>query len=425
VSKTKNGRGTRRASRVVRVLSLLVASVCLVASVTVSAPSLRAYSATSMADLEKQLQEIEQQKAQHKADLADAKKSVQAAAALQSSIKQEISVLQSQIAVLKSEIATVQNNIGLKEQEITEKEEEIDQKQAEIDEEWDMFKQRVAAMQELREGGSVAMLSAVTDLYQLLTFSEVMQEISVRDTEIMDEMKQAKEALEQAKTELEAEKDELLEQKNELDEKNSQMSSKQSSLNSSLSEANLSYEEAKTAQSEAQAALDSDEMNYEAVQKEIQKLIAAAAAAQSKLTFSGFICPLKSYTRISDEYGYRTNPVSGVYKLHGGIDFAAAKGTPIYAAASGYVTVAGWNSSGYGNYVIIYHGTMSDGVAYSTLYAHMSSVAVTQGAAVAQGQVIGYVGSTGNSTGNHLHLEVWQGRSSASRVDPRKYVPIS
>jgi murein DD-endopeptidase MepM/ murein hydrolase activator NlpD len=410
---------------VVRVLSLLVASVCLVASVTVSAPSLRAYSATSMADLEKQLQEIEQQKAQHKADLADAKKSVQAAAALQSSIKQEISVLQSQIAVLKSEIATVQNNIGLKEQEITEKEEEIDQKQAEIDEEWDMFKQRVAAMQELREGGSVAMLSAVTDLYQLLTFSEVMQEISVRDTEIMDEMKQAKDALEQAKTELEAEKDELLEQKNELDEKNSQMSSKQSSLNSSLSEANLSYEEAKTAQSEAQAALDSDEMNYEAVQKEIQKLIAAAAAAQSKLTFSGFICPLKSYTRISDEYGYRTNPVSGVYKLHGGIDFAAAKGTPIYAAASGYVTVAGWNSSGYGNYVIIYHGTMSDGVAYSTLYAHMSSVAVTQGAAVAQGQVIGYVGSTGNSTGNHLHLEVWQGRSSASRVDPRKYVPIS
>jgi murein DD-endopeptidase MepM/ murein hydrolase activator NlpD len=425
VSKTKKWGGTRRAARVVRVVSLLVAAVCLAASVTVSAPSLRAYSATSMADLEKQLQEIEQQKAQHKADLADAKKSVEAAAALQSSIKQEISVLQSQIAVLKSEIATVQNNIGLKEQEIAEKEEEIDQKQAEIDEEWDTFKQRVAAMQELREGGSVAMLSAVTDLYQLLTFSEVMQEISVRDTEIMDEMKQAKDALEQAKTELEAEKEELLEQKNELDEKNSQMSSKQSSLNSSLSEANLSYEEAKSAQSEAQAALDSDEMNYESVQKEIQKLIAAAAAAQSKLTFTGFICPLKTYSRISSEYGYRTNPVSGVYKLHGGIDFAAPKGTPIYAAASGYVTVAGWNSSGYGNYVIIYHGEMSDGVAYSTLYAHMSSIAVTQGTAVAQGQVIGYVGSTGNSTGYHLHLEVWQGRSSASRVDPRKYVPIS
>jgi murein DD-endopeptidase MepM/ murein hydrolase activator NlpD len=269
------------------------------------------------------------------------------------------------------------------------------------------------------------MLSAVTDLYQLLTFSEVMQEISVRDTEIMDEMKQAKDALEQAKAELEAEKAELEEQKSELDTKNSQMSAKQSSLNSSLSEANLSYEEAKAAQSEAQAALDSDEMNYEAVQKEIQKLIAAAAAAQSKLTFTGFTCPLKTYTRISDEYGYRTNPVTGVYKLHGGIDFAAPKGTPIYAAASGYVTVAGWNSSGYGNYVIIYHGEMSDGVAYSTLYAHMSSIAVTQGTAVAQGQVIGYVGSTGNSTGNHLHLEVWQGRSSASRVDPRKYIPIA
>ena len=102
-------------------------------------------------------------------------------------------------------------------------------------------------------------------------------------------------------------------------------------------------------------------MNYEAVKKEIQKLIAAAAASKPQLSFSGFICPLKSYTRISSEYGWRKNPVSGVNKLHAGIDFAAPAGTPIYAAASGYVQVAGWSGGGYGNYVIIYHGKMTDG----------------------------------------------------------------
>ena len=131
-------------------------------------------------------------------------------------------------------------------------------------------------------------------------------------------------------------------------------------------------------------------MNYEAVKKEIQKLIAAAAASKPQLSFSGFICPLKSYTRISSEYGWRKNPVSGVNKLHAGIDFAAPAGTPIYAAASGYVQVAGWSSGGYGNYVVIYHGKMTDGNAYSTLYGHMRSVATSAGKYVNQGDLIGY-----------------------------------
>ena len=165
-------------------------------------------------------------------------------------------------------------------------------------------------------------------------------------------------------------------------------------------------------------------MNYEAVKKQIQKLIASAAASQPQLSFTGFICPLKSYSRISSEYGWRKNPVSGVNKLHAGTDFAAPAGTPIYAAASGYVQVAGWSSGGYGNYVIIYHGKMSDGTAYSTLYGHMRSVATTAGKYVKQGELIGYVGSTGNSTGNHLHLEVWKGGSKANAVNPRSYIPI-
>ena len=78
----------------------------------------------------------------------------------------------------------------------------------------------------------------------------------------------------------------------------------------------------------------------------------------------------------------------------------------------------------YGNYVIIYHGKMSDGNQYSTLYGHMRSVATSAGKYVQQGEVIGYVGSTGNSTGNHLHLEVWKGGSKANAVNPRGYIPM-
>ena len=301
---------------------------------------------------------------------------------------------------------------------------EIAAKEAEIADQWDGFKQHMAAMQELRDGGSVAMLASVNDLYELLTFNEVMQDISIKDTEILNNMKNAKEALQNDKATLEEERTQLQSKKAELDAQNSQMQSKQNELNSSVREAQLSAAEAQKAQQDAKAAIESDEMNYEAVKKEIQKLIAAAAAAQPQLSFTGFICPLKSYTRISSEYGWRKNPVSGVNKLHAGTDFAAPAGTPIYAAASGYVQVAGWSSGGYGNYVIIYHGKMSDGVAYSTLYGHMRSVATSAGKYVKQGEIIGYVGSTGNSTGNHLHLEVWRGGSKANAVNPRGYIPM-
>ena len=233
-----------------------------------------------------------------------------------------------------------------------------------------------------------------------------------------------KKHLEADKVELEAQRKELQSQKAELDTQNYQMKAKQSELNSSISAAQLSAQDAQKAQQTAQAAIESDELNYEAVKKEIQKLIAAAASSKPQLSFTGFACPLKRYTRISSEYGWRKNPVSGVNRLHAGIDLAAPGGTPIYAAASGYVQVAGWSSGGYGNYVIIYHGSMSDGNAYSTLYGHMKSVATSAGKYVKQGELIGYVGSTGNSTGNHLHLEVWKGGSKANAVNPRGYIPF-
>ena len=403
-----------------RAASLFLAAACLLLSVSVYPAS----AATSMSSLQNKLDKLSQSIEQHKKELSDAKKKEQAAKALESELKEKVTVVQGQISVLKSQIAEVQNSIGVKEQEITAKEQEIADKEAEIAGQWDDFKNHMAAMQELREGGSVAMLSSVTNLYELLTFNEALQDISVKDTEILTNMRNAKEALESDRLELIAQQNDLKSKKANLDSQKAQMQSKQSELNSSVAAAQMSAAEAQQAQKDAQAAIESDEMNYEAVKKQIQKLIAAAAAAKPQLSFTGFICPLKSYTRISSEYGWRKNPVTGVNKLHAGTDFAAPAGTPIYAAASGYVQVAGWSSGGYGNYVIIYHGKMSDGNQYSTLYGHMRSVATSAGKYVKQGELIGYVGSTGNSTGNHLHLEVWKGGSKANAVNPRSYIPM-
>ena len=410
-------------SKLIRAVSLGLACVCLLLTATVY-PASAATNNTSMASLQSKLDKLSQSINQHKKELSDAKKKESAAKALESELKERVTVLQDQISVLGGQIAAVQNSIGEKEQQIgvmqtqiTDKQTQIEQKQNEIDDQWDDFKKHMAAMQELRDGGSVAMLGAVNDLYELLTFNEVMQDISIKDTEIMNNMKSAKQGLEDDKAALE-------EQKAGLEAEKAELQSQKSELNNSISAAKLSAAEAQAAQQKAQAAIESDELNYEAVKKEIQKLIAAASASKPQLSFSGFACPLKSYSRISSEYGWRKNPVSGVNKLHAGTDFAAAGGTPIYAAASGYVQVAGWSTGGYGNYVIIYHGKMSDGNTYTTLYAHMRSVATSAGKYVKQGELIGYVGTTGNSTGNHLHLEVWKGGSKANAVNPRSCIPI-
>ena len=428
--KARHARPESPRTRVVRAVSLCLACICLLVTATVY-PASAATGSSSMSSLQNKLNKLSQSIKLHEQELNDAKKKEAAAKVLESELKERVSVIQDQISVLSGQIASVQNSIGQKEQEISaketeiaEKETEIEEKELEIQDQWSDFKKHMAAMQELRDGGSVAMLSAVNDLYELLTFNEVMQDISIKDTEILDNMKNAKEALESDKLTLESQRSELQSKKADLDAQNSQMRAKQNELNSSVAAAQMSAAEAQQAQKDAQAAIESDEMNYEAVKKQIQKMIAAAAASKPTLSFTGFICPLKSYSRISSEYGWRKNPVTGVNKLHAGTDFAAPGGTPIYAAASGYVQVAGWSSGGYGNYVIIYHGKMSDGNTYSTLYGHMRSVATSAGKYVTQGELIGYVGSTGNSTGNHLHLEVWKGGSKANAVNPRGYIPF-
>jgi murein DD-endopeptidase MepM/ murein hydrolase activator NlpD len=118
----------------------------------------------------------------------------------------------------------------------------------------------------------------------------------------------------------------------------------------------------------------------------------------------------KDLTRIASGFGYRIDPIYKTAKFHAGLDFTAAQGTPIYATANGTIATAGNAGNGYGNHVIINHG-----YGYETLYGHMVRVKVRSGQKVTRGEVIGWVGSTGKSTGPHCHYEV---RKNGQKIDP-------
>lgn len=151
--------------------------------------------------------------------------------------------------------------------------------------------------------------------------------------------------------------------------------------------------------------IKTQENSYDTLQKLIE-------AKEQMLTSIPAIQPVsnRNLERVASGFGYRIDPIYKTPKLHTGIDFTAATGTPIYATGDGTVKEAGFDNSGYGNHVVINHG-----YGYNTLYAHMKKVKVKRGAKVKRGEVIGWIGSTGKSTGPHLHYEVIK---NGDKIDP-------
>src|SRR5829696_3645556 len=153
------------------------------------------------------------------------------------------------------------------------------------------------------------------------------------------------------------------------------------------------------------ARITAQQKSYDEVRKLInnkEDLLAATPAIQPVSN--------KDLNRIASGFGYRVDPVYKTIKLHAGLDFAAPQGTPIYATADGVVRVAGFSDGGYGNHVVLNHG-----YGYETLYGHMVRIKARSGQRVKRGEVIGYVGNTGKSTGPHCHYEV---RKNGQKLDP-------
>lgn len=379
-------------------ISLLL-SVAVAMTMTLSTV-MTPLAAASVSDLRQKLQEqqaalekVNQQLKETQSDKADAQ-------ALKTQLEQQKSLLLSQIGTLTEQIGGLDNDIVNKQDEINQKQQEVDQKQAEYDQRWADFKDRMRAMQRLNDGGSIALLSSATNLYQLLTFATTLEQIVSRDEEICQQLEdehtqleQQRAELEQAKADLEATKADYEAQKAALNSKTSELAENISQTDESISKAEAEEQALKEAQIEANKKVDE-------AAKELDAALNAAnqaygnASIQCSLDFGR---PLATYKYVSCYFGGNG---------HRGTDYAAPGGTEIYAVSGGVVTAAAYHYS-WGYYVQVYHGKDDNGNTYSTLYAHMNSAPVVSvGQNVSKRQVLGYVGSTGNSTGNHLHLEM-------------------
>ena len=172
---------------------------------------------------------------------------------------------------------------------------------------------------------------------------------------------------------------------------------------------------AESERADTEARLAALQAESDRIQAEIQAL---ARSGSGQVIRPGSRLPMPVVGWKSSDFGWRYDPFYQRWQLHAGVDFAAAGGTPIWAAASGQVIQAGWDG-GYGNYTCIYHGTYG-GQGFATCYAHQSAILVSVGQRVSQGQVIGRVGTTGASTGDHLHFEV---RLDGAPVNPLPWLP--
>ena len=380
-------------------ISLLL-SVAVAMTMTLSTVMTPLAASSSVSDLRQKLQEQQAELEKVNQQLKETQSTKADAQALKQQLEQQKSLLLGQIANLTEQIGKLDNDIVNKQDEIAQKQQEVDQKQAEYDQRWEDFKGRMKAMQRLNDGGSIALLSSATNLYQLLTFATTLEQIVSKDEQICQQLEdehtqleQQKAELAQAKADLEATKADYESQKAALDSKTSELAQNISQTNASISEAEAEEQALKEAQIEANKRVDE-------AAKELDAALNAAnqaygnASIQCSLDFGR---PLATYKYVSCYFGGNG---------HRGTDYAAPGGTSIYAVTGGVVTAAAYHYS-WGYYVQVYHGKDDNGNSYSTLYAHMNSAPIVSvGQTVSKGQTLGYVGSTGNSTGNHLHLEM-------------------
>lgn len=310
--------------------------------------------------------------------------------------------------------------IALYDDMIAEKEAELEEAQRLEAEQLERYRTRVRAMEENGGYNIIALIAQSTNFADLLTAIDDMGEIMESDKELEDEYIAARENTETVKadyestrTELGAIQDQLRAEQEELENDIEEAIQVILALESDLENRQAEYDAIMAAEDAANATIDKKVAELEA-----ERAAAAAAAGSggggggSANASGSFLWPVASYVYVSSRFGMRIHPITGQKKTHTGMDIASNQGTAVYASDGGTVTLAGWNG-GYGNCIMIDHGN-----GYVTLYGHLSSISVSEGQTVSQGNTIGAVGSTGNSTGPHLHFEVLQ---NGTRIDPEQF----
>ena len=365
--------------------------------------------------------EIDALKSQ-KSQLASQKNSLQSTInSLQGQQNDQIALknaLDEKNAITVKQILNLNEQIELHTQLIEQKTKEVDEAQKVADAQLEKYKVRVRAMEESGRYNYFEVLFGASSIGEFLSLIDDIGDIMRSDKELEDayrqsvaDLKAVKAEYEQAKAEMEDSKTELetlkAQQEKDIAEAASVIASLQGDISSNSSLLSQLSEQEKQLNADIQKKVD--ELNK---QQEANK---GNNGSGSTVGTGNLVWP--SYcTYITSRQGPRTHPITGEYRNHGGTDIGASYGSAIYAADSGTVvrSADGWNG-GWGNYVMIDHGN-----GMQTLYAHMSSRAVSVGQTVSRGQTIGYVGSTGMSTGAHLHFEMY---INGSRIAPQTRYP--
>jgi murein DD-endopeptidase MepM/ murein hydrolase activator NlpD len=315
--------------------------------------------------------------------------------------------------LIKKQISVLNTEISNTSKELLAKQQELEAKKAEIQETDDLFKERLRAMYVMRSNGTLSAILGAEDMSQFMTTADAIQRISVRDTELLKQMEIEKALIIEQEAAIQEELSKLEEKQNTLNTKQTELAYTMRVLNNNLTDIEAEQKAAEETQSEVYA-------EYLAAKEAMEKEF-----ANSNGSFVGgeWLWPVPTNGFISSGFGWRT--LYGRADNHIGIDIATGwgQGWPainnqkIVASNSGTVTKAFYGTTGYGNYVIIDHGGNN-----FTLYGHCSSLAVRVGQKVTQGQTIAYVGSTGNSTGPHLHFEI---RLNGKPVNPAPLIESS
>lgn len=338
------------------------------------------------------------------------------------------SIIDQQVFLLHQQIRNITDQITAYGDLIANKQEELDEATAYWQELSIKNKARIRAMEEEGNISYWSVLFKANDFSDLLDRLNMIEEIAEADRRRLEELNLAAKAVEEAKVALEVEKNALEDSKADLEVTMAQLEEARleaekllNQLVATGAEYQALLDEAERKESEIEGKIGELEFAYdEAKEREYQEWLAAqpkppSSSSSNNVDGVDWLIPI-NYTYFSSPFGYREHPIDGDWRFHYGVDLAAPEGTPIVATRGGQVTTADFEDGGAGYYVIINH---LDG--YSTVYMHMTHFIVSPGEYVAAGQVIGYCGSTGGSTGPHLHFGVYY---NGSAVNPALYINI-
>lgn len=331
-------------------------------------------------------------------------------------LKNYVAQLDSNLEQIERNIAELKAKISVKEEEIAVAEEQLAEALEKEENQRTSMINRIRMVYETGDPQMTEMLLKSSSFGDFLNKADYVERVISYDQQMWQDYKTVREYVELCKQELELERE-------ILDEAKAGVEEEQRNLEALIEQKNRDILEYESDISNKEQAIKEYEEEIKAQEEEISTLEAQIAEEKKKilansgvvLTYDGgtFKFPLASYTRVSDDYGMRIHPILGIQQFHNGVDFAAPKGTAIYAAYDGVVVAATYSGT-MGNYVMIDHG---DGL--YTIYMHASQLYVEKDDIVVRGETIAAVGSTGRSTGNHLHFSV---RLNGAYTSPWNYI---